>query len=47
MKKVQITLEVDDDTSNERIEHELKKFLSYHFWKGNMGKIDIQEFKDK
>lgn len=47
MKKVQITIEVDDETSNERIEHELRKFLIYHFWKGKEGKIEIQEFKDK
>lgn len=43
MKKI-ITIEVEvcDETENNIIEHELKKFCEFQFWKGNEAKITIQ-----
>jgi len=40
--KIIIELERDDQTPDEHIIHELKKFLNMNFWKGREADIKIE-----
>ena len=40
--KITIKLDEGEGTTKEKVEHELKEFLSVQFWNGNKAKVEIE-----